>query len=268
MYKDGWIASARVDRIPWKLDPAALEKLGPKGDWDPDRDKWELYNIDEDFSQANDLAARYPEKLAELKKLFWEDAEKYHVTPLFGGLASFYGFVPPTASRRTFTFYPGTENISSGMTPPIYNRSFTIASDLEVPAGGAEGVIMANGDSLGGFSLYVQGGKLHYTYSFLGLKVDTLTSSQPLPVGKVAVRYEFIAEKPGTMGTGGQGRLFINGQPVGENRLEHGVPLRFSSYAGMDIGKDNGDPVSPSYAAHSPFPFMGRIGKVVFDVAP
>jgi hypothetical protein len=95
-----------------------------------------------------------------------------------------------------------------------------------------------------------------------------LTSTQPLPAGKVAVRYEFAADTPGKMGTGGRGRLWINGEPVGENRIEHSVPLRFSSYSGMDIAKDNGDPVSQSYAAQSPFPFTGRIAKVVFDVAP
>ena len=268
MYKDGWIACARLDRSPWKIDPVALARFGPGGGWDPDQDKWELYNIDEDFSEANDLAAKNPEKLAELKRLFWEEAEKYHVTPLMGGLASFYGFSAPAALRKTFTYYPGTENISAGMTPQVYNRSFTIAADLEIPATGAEGVIVANGDFLGGFSLYVQGDKLHYTYSFLGLKVDTLTSTQPLPAGKVAVRYEFAADTPGKMGTGGRGRLWINGEPVGENRIEHSVPLRFSSYSGMDIAKDNGDPVSQSYAAKSPFPFTGRIGKVVFDVVP
>jgi arylsulfatase A-like enzyme len=268
MYKDGWIACARLDRSPWKIDPVALARFGPGGGWDPDQDKWELYNIDEDFSEANDLAAKNPEKLAELKRLFWEEAEKYHVTPLMGGLASFYGFSAPAALRKTFTYYPGTENISAGMTPQVYNRSFTIAADLEIPATGAEGVIVANGDFLGGFSLYVQGDKLHYTYSFLGLKVDTLTSTQPLAAGKVAVRYEFAADTPGKMGTGGRGRLWINGEPVGENRIEHSVPLRFSSYSGMDIAKDNGDPVSQSYAAKSPFPFTGQIGKVVFDVAP
>jgi hypothetical protein len=267
MYKDGWIACSRLDRIPWKLDLAALAKYGPRGNWDPDKDKWELYNIDEDFSQANDLASRHPEKLAELKKLFWEDAEKYHVTPLMGGLASFFGFEPPAAERKTFTYYPGAENISSGMTPQIYNRTFSIAADLEIPAGGAEGVIVADGDFLGGFSLYAQDGKLHYTYGFLGLKLDTLSSSQPLPTGKVAIRYEFTADTPGQLGTGGKGRLLINGKPVGENRMEHGVPLRFSSYAGMDIGKDNGDSVSPTYAAKAPFAFTGKIGTVVFDLA-
>jgi arylsulfatase len=268
MYKDGWIACARLDRIPWQIDPAALAKFGPGGGWDPDKDKWELYHIDEDFSQAHDLAAKHPEKLAELKALFWEEAKQNHVTPLMGGLASFYGLLPPAASRTTFTYYPGAQDISSGMIPPIYNRSYTITADLDIPSSGAEGVIVAEADFLGGFSLYVQGGKPHYTYSFLGLKAETLSSSEALPTGKVAVRYEFTAEQPGKLGTGGRGRLFVNGKPVGENRMEHCVPLRFTSYAGMDIGKDNGDPVSPTYKAKSPFPFTGKIGKVVFDLAP
>jgi arylsulfatase A-like enzyme len=267
MYKDGWIACSRLDRIPWKIDPAAMAKFAPGSGWDPDKDRWELYNLDEDFSEANDLAAHHPEKVAELKKLFWEEAEKYHVTPLLGGMAPFYGFAGPAAPRATFTYYPGAENIGAGMIPQIYNCSFTIAADLEIPAGGAEGVIVANCDVLGGFSLYVQGGKLHYTYSFLGLKVETLTSSEALPAGKLAVRYEFTADQPGKMGTGGRGRFSFNGKPVGENRMERSVPLRFSTYAGMDIGKDNGDPVSPTYKARSPFPFTGKIGKVVFDLA-
>jgi arylsulfatase A-like enzyme len=265
MYKDGWLACSRVDRIPWKIDPVALVKYGPNGDWDPDKDRWELYHVAEDFSEANDLAAEHPEKLAELKALFWEEAETYHVTPLMAGLGSFYGLLPPEP-RTSFTYYPGTENVGAGMLPRLYNRSFTIAADLEVPPGGAEGVIVAEADFLGGFSLYVQGGRLHYAYSWLGLKADTLTSSTSLPAGKLAVRYEFLADEPGKPGTGGRGRLFVNDRPVGENRLEHTVPLRFSSYAGMDIGKDNGDPVSPGYRDRSPFPFTGRIGKVVFNL--
>src|SRR4029077_11672064 len=107
------------------------------------------YNIDEDFSEANDLAARHPEKLAELKKLFWEEAEKYHVTPLLGGLAVFYGFPPPAANRTQFTYYPGTENVASGMIPHVYKRSYTITADLEIPAGGAEGVLVAEADVMG-----------------------------------------------------------------------------------------------------------------------
>jgi arylsulfatase len=268
MYKDGWIACSRIDRSPWHLDSAQIKKFGPGGDWDPDKDRWELYNLDEDFSQANDLAAKHPEKLAELKKLFWEDAEKYHVTPLMGGLGAFFGLVPPIAERSKFTYYPGTENISSGMIPQIYNRTFTITADLDIPRGGAEGVIVAEGDAMGGFSLYVQNGKLHYTYGVVGISLDTLTSLAKVPAGKVTVRYEFMADKPGKPGTGGKGRLFIDDRPVGENRLPSTVPIRFSSYSGMDIGKDNGDVVSPTYKAKAPFAFTGKIGKVVFDLAP
>src|SRR5262249_36166722 len=105
MYKGGWIACARLDRIPWKVDPGTLAKFAP-GKWDPDRDKWELYHIDEDFSEANDLAEKHPEKLRELKKLFDEEAEKYKVYPLLGGFAPFFGFPTPASMQTKFTYYP------------------------------------------------------------------------------------------------------------------------------------------------------------------
>jgi arylsulfatase len=266
MYKDGWIACARLDRIPWKIDPQTLAKFGPGSGWDPDKDKWELYNLDEDFSEANDLAAKHPEKVAELKELFWEDAEKYHVTPLMGGLAPFYHLGPPPTSETKFVFYPGTENIGAGMIPHIYNRSFSISAGLDIPAAGAEGVIVAESDVMGGFSLYVQDGKLHYAYSFMGIKLDTLDATAKLPTGKVQVQYEFVADQPGKPATGGHGKLLVNGKSVGENKLEHTAPQRFSSYAGMDIGKDNGDVVSPSYRSKAPFAFTGKIDKVVFEL--
>jgi arylsulfatase len=267
LYKDGWIACARLDRIPWKLDPETIAKLLP-GKWDPDKDKWELYHIDEDFSEANDLAANHPDKLRELQALFWEDAERFHVTPLLAGMAAFFGFGPPSSNRSTFTYYPGTENIGSGMIPHLYNRSFPIGAELEIPAEGAEGVIVAEGDVMGGFALYVQNGKLHFTYSFLGIKVETLSSTENLPTGKVTVRYEFAADRPGKAATGGRGRLFVNDRAVGENHMENTVPQRFTAYAGMDIGKDNGEVVSRTYEAKSPFALTGKIVKVVFDLAP
>jgi arylsulfatase len=185
-----------------------------------------------------------------------------------GGLASFYGFVPPTAHRTKYTYYPGTENVSSGMIPHTYNRSYSITAELEIPQDGAEGVIVAEADAMGGYSLYIQNGKLHFTYSLVGLRVDTLTSTEVLPPGNVTVRYQFTAATPGKMGTGGKGQLFINGKAVGENKLSHTVPLRFTSYSGFDIGKDNGDVVSESYKAKAPFAFTGKIQKVVFDLQP
>ncbi len=268
MYKDGWWACSRLDRTPWTIDLKELAKFAPGQGWDPDQDKWELYHLDEDFSQANDLAAKHPEKLAELKKLFWVEAEKYHVTPLLGGFATFYGYPVPAAERTKFTYFPGTENIASGMIPHIYGRSFTIGADLEIPEKGAEGVLVAESDQMGGFSLYVQDGKLHFTYSLMGVQITTLTSSEKVPTGKVAVRYEFKADAPGKPGTGGRGRLYINGKQVGENKLDHTVGFRFTAYGGMDIGKDNGEVVSESYKAKAPFAFTGKIGKVVFDLNP
>jgi arylsulfatase A-like enzyme len=294
MYKDGWIASCKLGRIPWALDPKALETFAP-GVWDPEKDVWELYDTVEDFSQANDLAQKFPEKLNELKALFWEEAVKYNVTPLLGGMASFFGVLPPGAGKTTkFTFYSGVENVGPGMIPHIYGTSYAIEADIVIPAAGAEGAIVANADFLGGFSLYVQNGKLHHTYSFLGIplvqdsshprlvklleklgdtnrllrgiaKGGTISSPEPLPAGHVIVRFEFSADAP-KPATGGATKLLVNGATVAEGRLEHTVPGRFSGYAGMDIGRDNRAPVSPTYK--SPFAFTGTINTVTFDLEP
>ena len=262
MYKDGWIASCRLDRIPWLLTPADMTKFGP-ANYDPDKDTWELYDTTTDFSQAHNLAEKYPDKLNELKALFWQEAEKYHVTPLLSGFASFFGFAPPGGTKTHFTFYPGVENINPGMVPHVYGTSYAIEADVVIPDGGAEGAIVANADALGGFALYVQDGKLHHTYSFLGIQSYTVTSSKPLTPGPVIARFEFIADAP-KPGTGGQGRLLVNGELAGEGRLEHTVPGRFSAYACMDIGCDNHKPVSLTYK--SPFRFTGTINKVTFDL--
>lgn len=267
LYKDGWMACARPPRIPWELTPQAIAPFAPGSGWDPDKDPWELYNLKEDFSQANNLANKYPEKLIELKALFWAEAEKYHVLPLGAGMAVYYGILPPVGDETKFTYHAGVENVSPGMIPHVYGRSYAISADLEVPPSGVEGVIVAEASFLGGFALYVEDSKLQHTYSFMGTSLDTLTASNPLPTGTVKVRFEFWADanKPGT---GGKTLLFVNDQQVAEGRLEHTVPFRFSAYAGMDIGKDNGLPVSPTYARKSPFPFTGTIKQVIFDLEP
>ena len=276
MYKDGWIACWRPDRIPWKLDPETLARFAPDK-WNPDNDKCELYDLDEDFSEADDVAKKYPDKVRELTALFWAEAEKYQVLPLFGEIAFLWGFPRYSTGQTKFTYYDGTENISSGMIPPVYNRSYSISADLDNPGRsglglrpGIAGVIVAEGSFLGGFSLYVEDGRLKHTYSFLGLKLDTITSRDELPKGKVNVRYEFTADKPGEFATSGTGRLFINGKQQAEGKLEHTVPLRFTAYEGMDIGADNGLPVVPKlgYAKLLPKHFQGTIQKVEFNVGP
>jgi arylsulfatase len=276
MYKDGWIACWRPDRIPWKLDPPTLARFAPDK-WNPDNDTCELYNLDQDFSQADDVAEKNPDKVRELTALFWAEAEKYQALPLFGEIAFLWGFPKHSTDQTRFTYYSGTENISPGMIPPIYNRSYSISADLNNPGRsglgarpGIAGVIVAEGSFLGGFSLYVEEGRLKHTHSFLGLKLDTIASRDELPKGKVNVRYEFIADKPGEFATSGTSRLFINGKQEAEGKIEHTVPLRFTAYAGMDIGTDNGLPVVPKlgYAKILPKYFKGTIEKVEFDLNP
>jgi arylsulfatase len=189
------------------------------------------------------------------------------VLPLLGGLTTFFGMTPPLPTQSQFTYYGDVQNIASGMIPRIYNHSYAISAELEIPEGGAEGVIVAEADHLGGFSLFVQDGKLKHTYSFVGVFEFKQESETPLPSGSVNVRMAFAADAP-KPATGGEVTLFINDEPVGSGRMEHTVPVRFSGYAGLDIGRDNGMPVDRSYADKSPFAFTGTVKKVVFDVNP
>ena len=266
MYKDGWWLAARTARIPWVLTPDALKPYAP-GVWNPDDDPTELYYLPDDFTQAHDLAAQHPDKVQELKDLFWQEAEKYKVLPLLATLSTFFGMLPPIPEETTFEFRGDVQNVMSGMIPRIYNRSYSISAELEVPEGGAEGVIVAEADHLGGFSLFVKDGKLTHTYSMMGVFVFKQVADEALPSGEVTVRIEFDADaaKPAT---GGEVTLFIDDRPVGTGRMDHSVPVRFSGYAGMDIGRDNGGVVDLSYANDKPFAFTGAIKKVVFDIKP
>ncbi len=266
MYKDGWWLSMKTARIPWVLTPDAIKPYTP-GVWDPDQDPTELYYLPDDFSQARDLAAKHPEKVKELRELFWQEAEKYKVLPLMAPLAGFFGMVPPLPETARYEFRGDVQNVLSGMIPRIYNHSYTITAELVIPPGGAEGVIVAEADHLGGFTLFVDDGMLTHTYSMMGVFVFRQQAEESLPEGEVTVRMQFAADaaKPAT---GGEVTLFIDDRPVGTGRMDHTVPIRFSGYAGMDIGRDNGGVVDLGYADRKPFAFTGTIKKVTFDVNP
>jgi arylsulfatase A-like enzyme/uncharacterized membrane protein len=269
MYKDGWWAASRPDRIPWDVSPKTLAKFGPEADWDPDRDVgWELYYLPDDFSQAKNIAAEHPEKVQELQELWWQEAERNRVLPLMGGMSVVYGILPPLPTVTRFTFAGDVQNVQRGMIPRIYGRSYTIEADLTVPEAGAEGVLVANADFIGGFALWVDDkGLLTHTYSFLGVETYKATASTPLPAGDVSVRmlFEATENKPGT---GGHVTLFINDAPVGKGDMPHTVPIAFTSYSGMDIGRDNGLVVDLAYEDKAPYPFTGTVKKVVFDLKP
>jgi arylsulfatase len=267
IYKDGWWACARIDRVPWDFSPATIRKLAP-GVYDPDQDRWELYYLPDDFSQANDLAEQEPEKLAELRELFWEEAGRNKALPLLGGMSIFFGMLPPLPTTTRFTFYGDVQNVQRGMIPRIYGRSYAIEGDLHVPEGGAQGVILSHADEMGGFSLWVgEDGLLRHTYSMLGVEVYRQVATTPLPAGDVAVRMQFDADEA-RPATGGMVGLYVNGERVGEGRIDRTVPIAFTSYAGMDVGRDNGLVVDTAYKSKAPYVFTGTVRKVVIDLKP
>jgi arylsulfatase A-like enzyme/uncharacterized membrane protein len=269
MYKDGWWAASRPDRLPWDVSPQTLKQFGPEADWDPDRDVgWELYYLPDDFSQARDIAADHPDKVRELQELWWQEAERNRVLPLMGGMSVIYGILPPMPTTTRFRFSDGVQNIQRGMTPRIQGRSYAIEADITVPEGGAEGVLVANADFIGGYALWVDGkGHLCHTYSFLGVETYKQVSTKPLPTGDITVRMLFEADEP-KPGTAGRVTLWANGEQVGEGRLEHTVPIAYTSYSGMDIGRDNGLVVDLAYEDKAPYVFTGELRQVVFDLKP
>ncbi len=267
IYRDGWWAACMPDRIPWDLSPPAMARLAP-GAYDPEQDTWELYYLPDDFTQANDLAGAHPEKLAELKELFWREAEKHNVLPLMAAFSVFFGILPPMPTTTAHTFYGDVENIASGMIPRVYGHSYAIEAELSVPEQGAEGVIVAEADEMGGFSLWVDDkGLLHHSYSMMGVEHYQQVSTEPIPAGDVTVRMQFDADRQ-ERSTGGTVSLYANNQMIGEGRLETTVSVRFSGYSGMDIGRDNGLVVDRAYAAKAPYAFTGTVKKVIFDLKP
>jgi arylsulfatase A-like enzyme len=256
IYDKGWMASAQ-HTFPWRQDYAP-------GNWD--KDKWELYNLNDDFSQANDLAATQPKKLAEMKALFDREAEKNHVYPLDDRGTGRLVTPKPTPSdpdRTQFTFYAGATRLAETAAPNTKNKSHTITADVVIPEKGGEGVIVAEGGASAGFSLFVQGGRLVYHYNWFDEDRYVVTSSEPLPPGRSIVKFDFIYDGEGA-GKGGVGTLFINGKKVGEGRIEKTIAARF----GIDtfgVGADTGSPVSNTYKP--PFAFTGTVDKVVIDLA-
>jgi len=267
MYKDGWWACTRLDKAPWDMSPETMKRFAP-GVYDPAKDVWELYYLPDDFSQAHDLAAGNPGQLAELQELWWAEAERNRALPLLGGFSVFFGILPPLPTVTRFTFAGDVQNVQRGMVPRIYGRSYAIEAELEVPDAGAEGVIVANADFIGGFGLWIDDkGMLNHTYSFLGVETYQQVSTEKIPTGAVTVRMLFDADalKPGT---GGTVTLWANDRQIGEGKMLHTVPVAFSSYAGMDIGRDNGLVVDRAYEDKAPYAFTGIVKKVVFDLKP
>ena len=259
IYADGWFAGT-IHRAPWEFEPrrALLDDI------------WELYDTRTDFSLMNNLAAKNPVKLKELQSLFMKEAVKYRVLPIDDRLlerinAATAGRPDLMGGRTSLTVYEGMEGMSENVFINTKNRSHAITAELEIPNGGANGVILAQAGRFGGWSLYLKDGKPVYTYNFLGLKRFTMASAKPLEPGKLTIRYEFVYEGPG-MGKGGVGTIFVNDQKVAEGKIEHTQCCAFSADEGADVGLDEGTPVIEDYGISAPYRFTGRIEKITIDL--
>ena len=255
LYHDGWIAVCRHGRLPWQTS----------GSFDFAKDTWELYNVEADFSEANDRSANSPEKLRELQDLFWAEAAKYNVLPLDD---RFVERADPSlrpsliAGRTHFTYFQGACRIPENSAANIKNKSHVITAYLDKPG---DGVLVAAGGTVGGYTLFVKDGKPTYEYNWFGMARYRVASSENLPEGKSTVRVEFKYDGGG-LAKGGKVTLFVNDKKVGEGRVDKTIFGRFSADETFDTGLDAGSPVSDLY--QSPFKFTGTLNKIDINIAP
>jgi arylsulfatase A-like enzyme len=235
-----------------------------------DASGWELYHVAEDFAENHDVAAGNRDKLIEMIGQWYVEAGKYNVLPVDGrGQQRFADERPVIATDRTrYTYYPGTQEVSSSAAPKILNRPHSINALVEIPEDGAEGVLVSQGGVDGGFTFFVQDGKLRYTYNYVADQRFEVVGDK-VPSGRHALSFEFepTGEPQPLEGKGapGKAKLFIDGKPAGEGELPVTIPLTMGLAAGVSIGLDAGAPVTDTYTA--PFPFTGTIEKVIYDVS-
>ena len=258
IYHDGWLART-VHRAPWESQPRATL----------DKDKWELFDRHNDFSLANDVAAKYPEKLKELQALFMTEGRKYNVFPIDDRgierlVPSLAGRPDLLGGRKSLTLYDGMTGIGENAFINVKNTSHTISADVDIPAGGAKGVIIAQAGRFGGWSLYFKDGKPSYAYNWIGRKITTITRDGPLPAGRVTILVDFVYDGGG-LGKGANVTLSINGRVVGRARLENTHGNVFSADEGTDVGVDEGTPVTEAYTSHDSH-FTGKINKITIEL--
>jgi arylsulfatase len=260
IYHDGWYART-IHRAPW--EPKPRRPL-------TDNSAWQLYDVRGDFSLANDLAAKNPKKLAELQALFLKEAAKYHVLPMDDRIferldGAAVGRPDLMAGRSAITLAEGMSGMMEGVFPNVKNRSKVITAEIEVPADGGNGTLIAQGGRFGGWSLYVKDGVPAYDYNFLGLQRFSVTSAKKLTPGKHTLVFDF-AYDGGGLSKGGKGTLLVDGEKAGEGRIGVTQAGLFSADETADIGIDLGTPVVEAIGAEAKSKFTGRIPKLTVQV--
>jgi hypothetical protein len=251
LWADGWKAVVEQPQG----DPLTDEILA--------KQKWELYHVERDFSECDDLADRHPEKLAELVERWWAEAAKYNVLPLDSRMQLRMGERKPgtAPAGNRFVYYPAGAPQFHYTAVDVKNRSHTITAEVEIPEGGAEGVLLAHGSWFAGYSLYVKNRRLVYVHNHLGLAEYRIDSTEDLPAGKATLRFCFTR----TGEHRGRGQLYVGERLIGEGEIPNTVPhVIETSGEGLCCGYDSGLPVTDDYEA--PFRFSGRIEQVVVEI--
>jgi arylsulfatase len=268
IYHDGWIASTKVMRVPWDLS-------GPVSN-DPASFPYELYDLTKDWTQSENVAAKFPAKLKELEDLFWVEAKKYQVLPLDASTGTRMVAPRPSlaAGRTHFTWSGRITGTPNGDAPSILASSFAYKADVDVPKDGVEGMIVTQGGRFGGYGFYVDKGKPVFLYNLVDLKRVKWEGHDRLSPGKHTLEFDFKYEGLGMgtlafnnssgLGRGGTGVLKVDGKEVDQKNIEHTVPLLFQWDENFDIGDDTGTPVSDDYKI--PFPFTGTLSKLTLDI--
>ncbi|HEU5118019.1 MAG TPA: arylsulfatase, partial [Isosphaeraceae bacterium] len=255
LYHDGWMASA-LRGVPWLSEPEPGDLLNMP---------WELYHVEDDFTQAVNLADQEPEKLQELIKLFFAEAAEHNVLPLDDRKTERLNVENRpslTEGRRSF-HYPALLRLPEGATPDLKHRNHTISARVVIPEKGAEGMLVTLGGRFAGFGLYLQHGKLVYHYNLAGVERFSVASENPLPTGEVTLRmqYRSDSDKPGS---GASVTLFVNDNKIGQGRVERTLPNRFTLDETLDVGFDTGTPIVDDYQL--PFAFTGRLNSLFIDL--
>ena len=260
VYHKGWTAVTR-HKTPWLL----IGEVTPAFD----DDVWELYDTTKDWTQAKDLSKEMPEKLHDLQRLWLIEATRYNVLPMDDDLGRRMN--PDVAGRpvlikgNTQLLFGGMGRLSENCVISIKNKSHAVTAEIEVPETGADGVIIAQGANIGGWSLYAKDSKLKYCYNLGGVQHFYVEATSPLPAGAHQVRMEF-AYAGGGLGKGGKVTLYTDGNNVGDGEIPATLPMIFSADDGCDVGQDTGAPISEDYGPRDNA-FNGRVKGVQITIA-
>jgi len=261
IYHDGWFART-IHRAPWET-----KEQTPLED-----DVWDLYNVREDFSLTENLAAEQPGKLKEMQALFMKEAEKYNVLPIDDRTIermnpALAGRPDLMGDRKSLTLYEGMSGMLENTFLNVKNQSVMITAKVKIPRGGANGAILSQGGHFGGWSLYMKGDKPAYTYNYLGLERYTIASNKRIPAGEATIVLDFVYDGGG-LGKGGLATLSVNGKTVAEGRIDKTQPLIFSADETADVGLDNQTPVAEGIGiGPQETRFTGKIHEVTLEVA-